>query len=49
MVVVVRRFSARPHLFLRQTSGQISKEDVNGLSSISDIFFMAHTSRHNTI
>jgi hypothetical protein len=36
-----RRYSARPHSFLQQVSGQIFKADVNGFSFTSDICFMA--------
>ncbi len=34
------RYSARPHPFLQQASGQIFKDDIDGFSSISDICFM---------
>jgi hypothetical protein len=34
------RYSARPHPFLKQASGQILKDDVNSFSYISDICFM---------
>jgi hypothetical protein len=32
-----RRYSAHPHPFLQQASGQIFKDDVYGISSTSDI------------
>jgi hypothetical protein len=38
-VVVRGGYSARPHPYSRQTD--IFKDDVNGFSSTSDIFFMA--------
>ncbi len=38
-----RRYSARPRPFLQQTSGQMFKDDVNGLSSFSDICCMPST------
>ncbi len=34
------RFSSRPRPFLRQASGHIFKDDVNGFSSTSAICFM---------
>jgi hypothetical protein len=33
-------YSARPHRFLQQASGQIFNDDVNGLSSTSDNSFL---------
>jgi hypothetical protein len=35
-----KRYSARPHPFLLQASGQNFKDDVNGFPSSSDICFM---------
>jgi hypothetical protein len=35
-----RRYSARPHPFLQQASGQIFKDDVNGFSSTSHMCFI---------
>ncbi len=35
------RYFVRPHPILQQASGQ--KDDVNGVSSTSDIFFMIGT------
>ncbi len=44
MVVRGRRYTPpAPTPFLRPSSGQIFKDDVNGFSSTSDIFCMAHT------
>ncbi len=37
----MRRYSARPHPFLQQACGLISKDNVNEFSSISDSSFMA--------
>jgi hypothetical protein len=38
--VVVRGGGVTVHPFLQQASGKIYKDDVNGLSSTSDICFM---------
>jgi hypothetical protein len=40
LCVKERCYSGRPNLFLQQASGQIVKDDVNGFSSTSDIYFM---------